>query len=67
MISAFAAAQNRRSDDVAASAFIAEGYRIGETQKKKLLKVAEEYERLADRAAQWQTVSDVERKKQGRR
>lgn len=44
-------------DRAEATRTIAGSYRTSEAQKKKLLKVAEEYERLADRAARSQTVS----------
>lgn len=47
-------------DRAEATRTIADGFRIAETQKKKLMKVAEEYERLADRAAQWRTADQVE-------
>ena len=44
-------------DRAEATRATAESYRIREAQKKKLLKVAEEYERLADRAARGPTAS----------
>lgn len=40
----------------------AESYRVAESERKKLLRVAAEYEQLADRAEQWQTASQAERK-----
>lgn len=38
----------------------ADGYLIGESEKRKLLKIAAEYDRLADRAEQWRAASDAE-------
>ncbi|WP_298253593.1 hypothetical protein [Bradyrhizobium sp.] len=39
----------------------AESYRIAEREKKRLLRIATEYEQLAERAEQWQTASQAER------
>lgn len=50
-------------DRAEATRAIAGSYRTSEAQKKKLLKVVEEYGRLADRAAQRQTASAAEQKK----
>jgi hypothetical protein len=38
----------------------AEGFRLAESDKQRLLRVAAEYERLADRAEQWRTTSEAE-------
>jgi hypothetical protein len=40
----------------------AEAFRLAEIDKQRLLKVAAEYERLADRAEQWRTVSEAEQR-----
>jgi hypothetical protein len=36
----------------------ADGFRIAKSDKERLLKIAEEYEQLAERAEQWQTASE---------
>jgi hypothetical protein len=40
----------------------AEAFRLAESDKQRLLKVAAEYERLADRAEQWQATSEAEQR-----
>ena len=40
----------------------AEGFRLAESDKQRLLKVAAEYERLAARAEQWRTASESEQR-----
>ena len=40
----------------------AESYRIAETERKRLLRIAVEYEQLAARAEQWQTASQAEQR-----
>ncbi len=62
-MSEFLANEKYWRDRAKATRAIAERYRTSEAQKKKLLKVVDEYERLADRAAQWQSASEVERTK----
>ncbi|WP_298260628.1 hypothetical protein [Bradyrhizobium sp.] len=37
----------------------ADGYRLAESDKQRLLKVAAEYEQLADRAEQWKTIAEA--------
>lgn len=39
----------------------AESFRIAESERKRLLRIAVEYEQLAERAEQWQTASQAER------
>lgn len=36
----------------------ADGFRVAKSDKERLLKIAEEYEQLAERAEQWQTASE---------
>lgn len=37
----------------------ADGYRLAESDKQRLLRVAAEYEQLADRAEQWMTIAEA--------
>lgn len=36
----------------------ADGFRVAKSDKERLLKIAAEYEQLAERAEQWQTASE---------
>lgn len=41
----------------------AEGFRVSEIDKQRLLKIASEYDHIADRAEQWRTASEAEQRK----
>lgn len=41
----------------------AERFRVSEIDRQRLLKIASEYDHIADRAEQWRTASEIERRK----